>query len=443
MTAALRLYRVAAGGLGALVARAVLQYRSRRGREDRARIAERFGVASCARPSGGVVWMHAASVGESLSLLPLIDVFRLRRPDLSLVVTTGTKTSAEMMATRLPPGAIHQFVPVDTRRAVRRFLDHWRPSLLVIAESELWPTMLTETAARGTPIALVSARLSAKSARNWARAPRTAAALLDTFSAILAQNDAVAARFLDLGASLERVTPLGSLKAGSPPLPDRPAERRAIAAALGDRPLWLAASTHPGEETAAIAAHRALLRRAPDALLLIAPRHPERAPEIVAEATEAGLRAALRSAEPTPPPGAEVFVVDALGELGLWYRLAPIAFVGGSLAPIGGHNPMEPARLDTAILIGPHIEAFAAECAHLQEADGLEIVDAPRALAQRIVEYVALDPARASALAENAAAAAIEADIEGAAIVEAAFKRLYALLPQRDLGAEAVNDAAA
>ena len=243
-------------------ARLLLRRRAARGKEDPARIGERLGHASVPRPEGPLVWMHGASVGEALSLLPLIGALGEARPDLRALVTTGTVTSAALMAERLPETALHQFVPVDAGPAVGRFLAHWRPDLCIWAESELWPALIAGAAETGAPLALVNARMSARSARGWRRAPGMIRALLGRFVAIAAQEDATAKRLISLGADPARLRVTGSLKAGAAP-PDLP-EARAPFAALG-RPVWLAASTHPGEEQHILAAHREIAARLPEA----------------------------------------------------------------------------------------------------------------------------------------------------------------------------------
>ena len=329
----------------------LLARRARRGKEDAARLGERLGRPTLPRPPGPLAWLHGASVGEGLSLLPLVAALAARRPDLTVLVTSGTVTSARLLAQRLPPGALHQFLPVDAPGAARRFAAHWRPDLAVFAESELWPNLLHAMRRRGARTALVSARLSPASLRGWARAPASARALLGGFDLVLAQDDAAAAGLAALGARNDGRL---NLKQAGAPLPvDADAVARTRAALLG-APVLLAASTHPGEEAMVLDAFVRLDR--PDARLVIAPRHPERGAEVLALARARELSVALRSAG-FAPETTRVHVADTLGELGFWYALADASLVGGSLLPgVGGHNPLEPARLGAPFVSGLHVD---------------------------------------------------------------------------------------
>ena len=333
---------------------------------------ERLGHATVARPEGRLVWFHAASVGESLSVLPLVG--RLVA-EARVLVTTGTAASAEVMARRLPPGALHQFAPLDAAGPVGRFLDHWHPDLLVVVESEIWPVTLRLAAARAVPLALMNARLSERSLRAWSRAPRSARALLGAFDRIVAQTSAVGDALVALGAEPGRVTVGGNMKASAPPPPDDPAERERLAGILNGVEVWAAVSTHPGEEEAALAAHEKVRERHPGARLILVPRHPARGEAIAAMMAARGLGVARRSKgeDPTGP----VYLADTLGETGLWFRLAPLAFLGGSLVPVGGHNPWEAAQCAAALLIGPLRETVRTDVAEL-EASGaaLTVADA-------------------------------------------------------------------
>ncbi len=414
--AALRAW-LAASDLAGPAARAWLARRAGRGKEDPARLGERRGVASAARPAGPLVWLHGASVGESLALLGLIGDLRETRPGLGLLLTTGTRTSAELMARRLPEGVIHQYAPLDVGPWVRRFLGHWRPDVAVWAESELWPGLVEATAAR-SPLLLVNARISARSAAGWGRAPGVARRLLTRFDAILAQDGASAARFEALGA--RRVRLAGSLKAGAAP-PDLPEARAALARAAAGRPLWLAASTHEGEEAAVAEAHRVAARAAPGLLTLLAPRHPERGAAVAEALAAGGLSVTRRSAGEAPGPGTEVHLLDTLGEMGAWMRLAPICFLGGSLTETGGHNPYEPAALGAAILRGPHVESFAEEYALLGAA--APEVTGGAELGAAVARWLQDEAARTEA-AEAAQAALGAAGSARAAALMAVLERL-------------------
>ena len=356
-----------------------LRRRLANGREHPERFGERLGHHSIARPLGSLVWCHAASVGEALSVLPLIARFREAYPDWSVLITTGTLTSAEIVAQRAGEGIIHQFVPVDRPGAVARFLDHWQPNLAIWVESELWPNLIRQTSARGIPMALVNARMSEKSAKGWQRWPRAIRQLLGAFDIVLAQSAEDARRLMRLGAA--RVQTLGNLKTAAPPLPVDDRELRSLRAIIGDRPVWLAASVHPEEIEDIASVQRYLNLQWPDFLTIIVPRHPERGVEWASRYfSESGV--SLRSAGDWPDKKA--YIADTLGELGLFYRLAPIAFVGGSLAPIGGHNPLEPARLGAAILLGPHCHNFREVSHGLRSAGGAHQVDDATELANAI-----------------------------------------------------------
>ncbi|MBK1698651.1 3-deoxy-D-manno-octulosonic acid transferase [Rhodovibrio salinarum] len=350
--------------------RIYLQRRVTRGKEEKGRLRERFGIASQPRPSGPLVWLHAASVGESLSLLPLVEALRTREPALNILVTSGTVTSARLLQTRLPNQTIHQYNPIDRAAWVRRFLDHWRPDLALYVESELWPNLLGMTQARDTPTGLLNARMSESSFRNWRRMPAFIRQLMAGFHFCLAQNPTQAERMAALGARNPR--PLGNLKCAAKPLEVDADALAALRAATQDRTCWLAASTHDGEETAAAQVHAALAPKHPGLLTVIAPRHPERGPEIAKLLRSRGLRLAQRSRDGLQSLSADtdVYLADTLGELGLFYSLCPIAFVGGSLSGVGGHNPIEPARLGCAVVHGPDMRAFTEVAEDLSEPGG-------------------------------------------------------------------------
>lgn len=372
---ALRLYlAVSAHGEG--LARILLRRRLQDGKEDPQRIGERLGRASLPRPNGALAWFHAASVGESLSLLATIEALTRARRDLHVVVTTGTRTSATLLARRLPRRALHQFAPLDVGPAVQRFLRHWSPDLAVWTESELWPRLVHDTSMRGVPMVLVNARMTGRSMARWHQLSSVAEWLLNRFDAVLVQDEVGRAGLVSLGLESGRARVTGSLKAAAEPLPLEPAVLAQFRAAVGARPLWLAASTHPGEEAMAAAAHERLRKSRPDALLIVAPRHPDRAEAVAAELAPSGSLP-RRSEGALPTHDAPIYLADTLGEMGLWYRLAPVAFMGGSTAGIGGHNPYEPAALGAALIHGPDVANFAAIYAALDAGGGaLRIADA-------------------------------------------------------------------
>jgi 3-deoxy-D-manno-octulosonic-acid transferase len=393
-----------------------LRRRAIRGKEITERLPERRGQGA-ARPPGRLIWCHAASNGETLSLLPLLEALARQDPALSFLVTTGTVTSARLLDQRLSPALAprtqHRFLPLDVPRWVARFLDGWRPDLAVIVESELWPNMLAAADKRGVPLALVNARMSARSARGWAWAKGFARALLGRFALILAQTEADAARFSALAG--REVPCWGNLKYAAPPLPADAAELARLSAAWAGRPIWLAASTHPGEDEIILGAHRLLAPAHPGLLTVIVPRHPPRGPDIAALAGD--LPVARRGAGQEAGPGVAVYVADTLGELGLFYRLARVALIGGSLVPHGGQNPLEAARLGCPILIGPHHFNFSEIIKRLRDAGALcETPDGPEAAASlaRNLEALLADKTAAQAMAHAAARLAQgQADLPG------------------------------
>ena len=417
----LRLY-LAGSRRAAGVMRRVLDRRRAEGKEDAGRLGERMGEASSARPEGQLVWFHAASVGEAASLLEMLRRLVQARPSVRCLVTTGTVTSAQFLADRLPENCQHQFVPMDVLPWVKRFLDHWRPDLAVWTESELWPATLTETRSRGIPMLLINARISTRSFRRWRMMPRLAAALLDRFDRILAQDALAGEQLTALGADPERLSVEGTLKEGAAPLPYDEAERVRIARAFSGRPVWLAASTHPGEDEMVLAAHVRARRGLPMLVLILAPRHPARG-DAVAELIRArGLSVSQRSKGEAIGPDTDVYLADTLGEMGLWYRIASVSFVGGSLVEVGGHNPFEPALLGSAILFGPHVRNFVDGYRRLSDAGAAVLVRSEGELAEALVATIA--PDRAAEMA----AAAWAACSEGAEVTDAVLEAVGTLL---------------
>ncbi|HTK36640.1 MAG TPA: glycosyltransferase N-terminal domain-containing protein [Caulobacteraceae bacterium] len=411
----LQAYRAATAVLEPL-APLVLKRRARRGKEDPARLAERMGRPARDRPQGALAWLHGASVGESLSLLPLIEALRSRRPGLAILVTSGTLTSAELMAQRLPADAIHQFAPVDGPRAAARFLDHWRPDLAVFVESELWPNLLVAARARDIPTALVSARLSEASLVGWARVPAAARALLSGFRLVMGQDQAAAERLARLGARDDGRLNL-KLAAAVPPVD--PAALDQLRQAADGRAILVAASTHPGEEAVVLEAFSGLAGRPDRPMLVIVPRHPARGAGIAATAP---MR---RQGAGDSFGGADVYVADALGQLGTWFRLAHSAFVGGSLFPgVGGHNPIEAARLGAPIVVGPHVENWVDVYSALRAADAVAAVEDARSLGEAWARDLD-DAGAANARADRARAVANR----GADGLDAAADALIGLLP--------------
>jgi 3-deoxy-D-manno-octulosonic-acid transferase len=374
------------------VANFALQRRLKAGKEDGERIKERRGIASKPRPDGPLFWIHGASVGESLSIIPLVRRLRELRPDLQFMVTTGTITSAGLMAERLPEGAFHQYVPLDHPDYVRSFLDHWRPDAAIFVESEFWPNLILGARARMPFMALVNARISPRSFDDWKRQPNAIKFILSSFDAIFAQDYPNAERLMALSG--RPVEMLGNLKHAAAPLPALDEDIERLSQEIGYRSTWLAASTHPGEEEIAFAAHKQLRRRFDNILTIIAPRHPERGEEIEELAKEQGLITARRRLGEPITDETDLYIADTLGELGIFYRLSDIAFVGGSITPKGGHNPLEPARLGAAILHGAHTFNFVETYHDMRKAGGAALVRNDRELATAVRRLLSDDKTR-------------------------------------------------
>jgi 3-deoxy-D-manno-octulosonic-acid transferase len=397
----LRAYRALAT-IGAPLAGLLLSHRLKRGKEDVTRLAERRGETALKRPDGPLVWIHGSSVGEIAAIIPLVG--RIAAKEFNVLVTSGTVTSATLAGQRLPAGVIHQFVPIDSPRFVSRFLSHWKPDLGLFTESDLWPNMIMMSADRRIPLILVNGRVSERSYRRWRIFPGMIGALLSRFDLCLAQSTNYAARYRDLGAP--RIATTGNLKLDVPEPPADSDSLQKLQQAIGGRPTIAAASTHAGEEIALIETHRRLRHTFPRLLTIIAPRHPERGPGIAEIARDAGLSAVQRSRGRLPQAQDDIYVVDTLGELGLVYRLAPIVFVGGSLASHGGQNPVEPIKLGAAVLHGPHVWNFSEIYEALDAEHGAEqIADVGRLTVR--VGALLTDPAERAAIT-SAARATVE-----------------------------------
>ncbi|MFZ3179903.1 MAG: 3-deoxy-D-manno-octulosonic acid transferase [Methylocystis silviterrae] len=380
-------------------ASATLNWRANHGKEDPARLAERMGESNRPRPRGRLVWLHGASVGESLSLLPLIDRFIQR--GLEVLVTSGTVSSARVLSARLPAGAFHQYAPIDAPKFVERFLDHWRPDIAVFAESELWPNIVAAVRARGAPLVLANARISRKSAERWRAVPGAAKSVFGAVDLCLAQDSDNAARFLALGARYVRIA--GNLKFDVPPPPADSAKLAEFNGAIGARPAWAAVSTHAGEEDLVLDAHVDMAAQTLSLLTIIAPRRWERGVEIVEAARARGLTAALRSQESEPRRDVDVYIVDSVGELGLIFRSVGVVLMGKSLLPGGGgQNPIEPAKLGCAILHGPYVENFTEAYGELAAAKAAARVTDAASLA-RAAQYLLAEPARMRKMGRAAA----------------------------------------
>lgn len=384
----LKLYRLATIAATPLAGPA-LSWRASQGKEDPERLDERLGVASRERPEGRLIWLHGASLGETVSLLPLVERFIQRGAE--VLVTSGTVSSARILTQRLPAGAFHQYLPLDAPRFVNRFLDYWRPDIAVFAESELWPNMVAALRARGVALVLANARISRKSAERWSGLPGAARRVFGAIDLCLAQDSENAARFLALGARCVRIA--GNLKFDVAPPPVDAARLAEFNGAVGARPVWAAVSTHAGEEESIFAAHAEIRKQIPNLLTVIAPRHRERGLEVAELAQAQGFATAMRTRDGEPRRETQIYVADTIGELGLFFRSVGVVFMGKSLVPGGGQNPIEPAKLGCAVLYGPHIDNFNEIYTELAAAKAAARVADAAALA-RAAQYLLSEPAR-------------------------------------------------
>lgn len=382
----LRLYRKLSSAVvpfaPALIKRRLLQ-----GKEDPARVGERRGRTRDARPHGPLVWIHGASVGEVLAAAGLIE--RLRAQNFRILLTSGTVTSAAIVAKRFPSDIIHQYVPYDSPRYVARFLDHWQPSLALFIESDLWPNIILASAARRLPMVLINGRMSHRSFPRWRRLSGTISALLGRFDVCLAQSRLDAERFAALGS--QSVITTGNLKLDVPAPPADPVRLERLMSVTRGRPIIVAASTHPGEEEILLQVHKILSGYFPSLLTVIVPRHPNRGEAIARTVAASGLHVGLRSREELPTAATDIYVADTMGELGLFYRLAPIVFMGGSLVEHGGQNPIEAVKLGASIVHGPHVFNFTDVYEALDGAGGARKADTLEALVKHLGQLLS-DP---------------------------------------------------
>lgn len=393
----LRVYRKLSSAMMPL-APALIKRRLKQGKEDPARVGERRGMSADIRPHGPLVWIHGASVGEVLAAAGLIE--RLRELNLRILLTSGTVTSADIVAKRFPADIIHQYVPYDSPRYVGRFLDHWRPSLALFIESDLWPNLILSSAARRLPMVLINGRMSQRSFPRWTRMSGTISALLGKFEVCLAQSTLDAERFAALGS--RNVVTTGNLKLDVPAPPADPAKLERLMSVTRGRPIIVAASTHPGEEEILCEAHRTLAGFFPSLLTVIVPRHADRGEAIARTIEACGLHAALRSREELPTATTDTYVADTMGELGLFYRLAPVVFMGGSLVPHGGQNPIEAVKLGASIVHGPHVFNFTDVYEALDRAGGARQADTQEALVKQLGQLLANPAVRDESVAASA-----------------------------------------
>jgi 3-deoxy-D-manno-octulosonic-acid transferase len=392
----LRVYRKLSFAMVPL-APALIKRRLKLGKEDPARVGERRGMSDDVRPHGPLVWIHGASVGEVLAAAALIE--KLRALDLRILLTSGTVTSAAIVAKRFPADVIHQYVPYDSPRYVARFLDHWRPSLALFIESDLWPNLILASAARRLPMVLINGRMSQRSFPRWRRVSNTISALLGRFEVCLAQSQLDADRFSALGS--RNVVTTGNLKLDVPAPPADPAKLERLMSMTRGRPIVVAASTHPGEEEILVETHKTLAGFFPGLLTVIVPRHADRGGAIARTIEASGLHASLRSREELPTAATDIYLADTMGELGLFYRLAPIVFMGGSLVAHGGQNPIEAVKLGASVVHGPHVFNFTDVYEALDTAGGARRADGQEALVKQLGQLLADPKARDASLAAS------------------------------------------
>lgn len=397
----LRLYLAATRLLGVRAWKHI-ESRRKRGKEHPDRWREKGADQMAPRPDGPLVWMHAVGLGEVLALRGLIEAMAEARPDLHFLVTSSARASGEVFDRNRPPRTIHQYLPLDVPVFRKRFLDHWRPDLAVWAEQDLWPGFVVDTARRGIPLAMINARMNARSFASRQKVRSLYADLYRRFAYVAAQDSLTADHLRALAPGLA-VDVTGSLKAACSPLADSP-DRPTIETLLAGRAMWCAASTHAEDETIALAAQAKRHQRDPASLLILAPRLPARAAEIAAACEAHGLTYAFRSEGQLPAPTTAVWIADTFGEMGLWYRLCPVSLIGGSFGPVQGHNPWEAVRLGSTVLHGPNTANFAADYAQLEAAGATRLVTDAASLDAALDAPDLRDiAARAAALQESAA----------------------------------------
>jgi len=421
MTAGLKLY----AGLTRLfhsVTPGLLQSRARKGKEDPVRWRERLGETATPRPQGPVVWFHGVSVGESLSALPVIERLRDDRPDIGILITTATTTSAEILAKRMPAGVVHQFAPIDTPQAAQAFLDHWRPGLAVFIESDIWPNLLAGLTQRGVPYALLSARITEKTYNGWQAWRGAMRQVLSGYSLVMAQDRDSEQRLMAMGVV---TAPLANLKTVGAALNVDETALTALDALIGERRVLLAASTHYGED--ALIAHALEPYIRDGDLLILVPRHPLKAQDIRVDIEALGLHVARRSLKEPVTTGTQVYLADTLGELGLFFSLADLIVMGGSFqSGVGGHNPLEPARLGKSVITGPDIFNWQGVFDQLIEAGGAFKVDSASDLSFLVGE-LRFKP-EAIAAADRTALAVSQGE---AGTLDRVWSALSPLLPER------------
>ena len=365
----IKIYNTLIAILYPLVIKRYINKRKENGKEDVKRFNERIGRPALKRPEGKLVWLHGASVGESVSMLPIIQKIIETYPDIHVMVTTGTVTSADVMNKRLPERAFHQFIPIDNPIFTTRFVKYWHPDVVLWFESEFWPAILSSIRRKNIPLILINGRISNKTFKRWQQFDFLSKELLSCFTLCLGQSEEDAYRLRVLGA--KDAICLGNLKYAGLPLPIDEEKRNELLTQINNRPLWLASSTHNDEEVKVAKIHQRLLAKFPDLLLIIAPRHPNRGHEITDELHKLNIKTALRSANEKITAATNIYIADTIGEMGLWYDIANLVFIGGSLIPHGGQNFIEPSRVRDAVIVGPYMHNFTDAMNRAKKADAI------------------------------------------------------------------------
>lgn len=365
----LKIYNTMITILYPLVIKRYVNKRKQNGKEDINRFNERIGRPTLQRPEGKLFWLHGASVGESVSMLPLINKILETYPDAHVMVTTGTVTSADVMQKRLPERAFHQFIPIDNPIFTTRFVKYWHPDVALWFESEFWPAVLSSIKRKNIPLILINGRISNKTFKRWQQFDFICKELLDCFTICLGQSEEDAYRLRVLGA--KETACLGNLKYAGLPLPIDAKVKKDLIKQIAGRPLWLASSTHDDEEIRLAKVHKRMKEKFADLLTIIAPRHPNRGEEIAQEINKLELSTALRSKQEKLSPKTDIYIADTIGEMGVWYDVAKIVFIGGSLIPHGGQNFIEPSRVRDAVIVGPHMHNFSDAMSRAKKADAI------------------------------------------------------------------------
>lgn len=383
------------------LARVISLYRTKQGFEDPNRVKERLGIPSVNRKKGTLIWFHSASIGETLLVLSLIEKASKNFPSQNILLTTQTVSSGEMVTSKLTENVVHQYLPYDVLPGVRRFLNHWQPSVGILVESEFWPVLISEANQQDIPLLVINGKMTHKSFHRWRRFPKFTQALFDKINLFLVQSTEIKSRFSELGVKQDKLIISGQLKQESKPLSHDPEELTNLNKYFQNRQVWVAASTHEGEEEIIAETHVRLSSNTDNNIqLILVPRYPERGREIAELLSAYGLNSVLRSKGELPGESSTVYIADTMGELGIWYRLAKVSFIGGSLVHRGGHNPYEPALLGCPIIHGKYYENFSAEYEQLKEQGGSQMVTNSKELARAIER--ALDPQNSFRYISNA-----------------------------------------